>query len=179
MTNNRLLSLLLNIQYFMIGKEENLFRNRFFRMIPEKRLGQLNMIQSFLNNNYFTPRQLMLYILYNSIADKKFQTKINSWDFKHIDEISKLFTRKRLDLDTELINGLIEKSVVKNLLDTVILNSSGEMIALELIKAKYISPIFVIRFKEMIAKKSEPSEETERMLRIINAIEQVLKTDLI
>jgi hypothetical protein len=163
----------------MVGKEDNLFRNRFFRMIPEKRQSSLTTIQSFLNNNYFTPRQLMLYILYNSIADKKFQTKIVSWDFKHIDEISKLFTPERLAKDIALVNGLVEKSVVKNLLDTVKLNSSGEMIALELIKAKYISPIFVIRFKEMIAKKSEPSEETERMLRIINAIEQVLKTDLI
>jgi hypothetical protein len=163
----------------MVGKEDNLFRNRFFRMIPEKRQATLSTIQSFLNNNYFTPRQLMLYILYNSIADKKFQTKIVSWDFKHIDEISKLFTPERLAKDISLINGLVEKSVVKNLLDTVKLNSSGEMIALELIKAKYISPIFVIRFKEMIVKKSEPSEETERMLRIIDAIEKVLKTDLI
>jgi hypothetical protein len=179
MTNNRLLSLLLNVQDFMVGKEENLFRNRYFSMIPEKRIASLNIIQTFLNNNYFTPRQLFLYILYNSIFDSKFHTKINSWDFKHIDEISKLFTRKRLDQDIGLINGLIGKSGVKNLLDTVILNSSGEMIALELMKAKYISPIFVIRFKDEIVRKSEPSEETVRMLRIVDAIERVLKTELI
>lgn len=179
MTNNRLLSLLLNVRDYVAGKEENLFRNRYFKMIPEKRLSSLNTIQTFLNNNYFTPRQLFLYILYNLIFDKKFHDKIASWDFKHIDDISKLFTQNRLDKDTDLINGLIGKSGVKNLLDTVILNSSGEMIALELLKARYISPIFVIRFKDKIVRKSEPSNESVRMLRIVDAIESVLKTDLI
>lgn len=179
LNNKRLFSLLLNIQDFLAGKEENLFRNRFITMIPEKRNRQLITILSFHNNNYFTTRQLMLYIFYNCLNDDKFYTKVNSWDFKHLDEISKLFTHKRLEKDKQLINELVQKSKLTNFFDSVIINNSGEMVALELMKAKFISPIFVIRFKDNIVRKSEPSEETVRMLRIVDAIEKVLKTDLI
>lgn len=179
LTNTKILSLITNIQHYIKGKEENLFRNRYFSMIPESRLKQLSPIITFHNNNYFTTRQLMLYVLYNFIFDEKFNKKIYSWDFKHINEISELFEKKQYLKDVKLINNLVEKSSLKNFFDSVMINSSGEMVALELIKAKFISPIFVIRFKDKIAKKSEPSDETVRMLRIITAIESVLKTELI
>jgi hypothetical protein len=179
LSNNRLFSLLLNIQDFLADKEENLFRNRFITMIPERRLKQLTTILSFHNNNYFTTRQLMLYIFYNCLNDEKFHTKVNSWDFKHMDEISKLFTKTRLEKDIQLINDLVQKSKLPNFFDSVMINNSGEMVALELMKARFISPIFVIRFKDKIVRKSEPSDETVRMLRIVDAIERVLKTELI
>jgi len=178
-SNKRLYSLILNVTDFLNGKDDNPFKNRYLPMIPELKLKQLNNIQTFLNNNYFTVRQLLLHIYYNSLFDPRYNSKLHTYDYKHIDEISKLFTKKRFDKDDELLKGFVEKGTLKNYFDSVIINSSGEMIALELMKAKYISPIFVIRFKDRIVLKSEPSDETVRMLRIIEAIERVLKTDLI
>lgn len=172
-------SLALNVQDYLNGKEENLFRNRYFPMIPEKKQQHYKNIIMFYDNGYFTTRQLMLYIVYYSIWDEKFFMKASSWDCKHIDEISKLFTPEQLKRDTELINGLIKKGYLTNIYDYVTLNNSGEMIALELMREKHISPIFVIRFKDRLVLKSEHSKEIARMLRIVSALESILKTELL
>lgn len=178
LTEHKIRTLSFNIYNYIKGKTDNIFENRYPKPVPEKVMTQLRNIMTFYNNNYFTIRQLLLYITYYSLTDDNFHGKIYSWDTKHIADIDNLFTPDQLKKDKEIIKNLSKKNGLK-ISDYMMINSSGDMISLELMKKKFISPIFVIRFKDLIAAKSKPSDETARMLRIVSALERILKTDLL
>lgn len=173
----KLQTLMLNIKDYMAGKDNNLFKNRYNVRVGENRMRQLSNVITFYYNNYFTPKQMMLYVCYNLFFHDGFNMTLK-WDFKHVSDIDKVFSAEQLKQDKNLIETLCEKYKVD--LDYFLtINNSGEMIALELVRQKKISPIFVIRFKDRIVQNSKPSDDTERMLRIVSALESILKTELL
>jgi len=174
----KLYTLMVNLDEYILGKDSNLYKNRYNIRVSEKLMKWLKNAITFYNNNYFTPKQLMLFVCNGLLFDDKFHFKFKDWDFKHISDIDKKFSPEQLKQDKKTIDGILNRHGI-DLEYLMTINNVGEMIALELVLQKKISPIFVIRFKDRIVRKSKPSAETIRKLRIISALESVLKTELL
>lgn len=170
-------NLLSNIEKFLSGSDVNLLYNPYISMMAQGRIKKIAVIRMYLGSNFFTMKQLVIYILHGCLFDEKFFKKITDWDFKHIADIANIYCEEQLKNDMLTIKKINCGVKLKSAMDYLTINNLGEAIALQLTKEKIITPNFVVKYKDSIKYKNPPTIETERMIRVIEALSIIINTD--
>lgn len=170
-------NLLSNIEKFLSGADVNLLYNPYISMMAPARVKTIATIRMYIGSNFFTIKQLMIYVLNGCLFDDKFHKKIKDWDFKHVADIANVYCDEQLNSDMLTIKKINCAVKLKSAMDYLTINNLGETIALQLTKEKIITPNFVVKYKDRINYKNPPSLETERMIRVIEALSIITNTD--
>jgi len=132
------------------------------------------------NNNHFTMKEFCLHILNMMLNDvEDFLYIPSKWDVDNITDVSKLFTPKRFAQDNNLIIQISQKSKIESLEKYFNINNNGESIIYDFLKKKYISPIFIMRYKDKFTMEFPENENHKRARKIIDVMEQVLRSNVI
>jgi hypothetical protein len=123
-------------------------------------------------NKHFTIDEFAMYVLIEEIYNEKVVENPYKWELDQISRVSKVLGEEALRKDQEFIIQLSKKANLKSIEDFFTINSDGGCIAFDLMKKKYISPTFIVKYKKYIKDNSEESLETKRVRRIIETIEK-------
>jgi len=132
-----------------------------------------------IENGYYTHDDLIIFYIYKLIFSD--DVKLPEIRYKNIKEIKKLFTEKQLKIDEKFILEIKNELKINNVIGFFKINIDGENIAYNLIKNKYISPIFYLKYykryltknKENNIFRNEDFIRFEKLINIINIIKEV------
>lgn len=132
-----------------------------------------------IENGYYTYEDLINFYIYKLIISN--EVKLTEIKYKNIKEIKKLFTTEQLKIDKIFILNIKNKLKIENVIGFFKINANGENIAYNLIKNKYINPIFYLKYykryltkyKENNIFKNEDFIRFEKLINIINITKEV------
>jgi hypothetical protein len=129
-----------------------------------------------LENNYYTYRDIIVYILYNYGLNKK----INWYDIKESNIIKtiKIFTKKQLQKDKDFILQINKELKFKSLLELFEIRENGTPIIYELIMKDFISPVIYVKFYEKVLTnlKKDVILKSKEYEQFEWAMNQIIKT---
>lgn len=153
-----------------------------FERIKEYYKIHCNRLFNELENNYFRVKDLIVYLLYCYIFEEKIN--LNDIVYKKINDVSKLFTLKQLEEDKQFIINLQKELKLKNgIQEYFTFLNDGNNIIYNLIKKKYISPIFFMKYSDKLLTKEKEnnifvSNEFKRFKKISEKIKTIIKGDV-
>jgi hypothetical protein len=182
MKNSSLLvfSVIKNVASFVKGKDVDIFKKLHIISLQRANEYHQNNAKRIFNdieNNFYDYRGLVLYLLYNAMMDET----ITLYDIKdrNIKSVVKLFGKEQLAEDKEFIRKVNQSMNFKHISDFFRLTQEGFPVIFPLIKQKYISPVFFMKYykKDLTTQKEDViilSTDYERFLRISNKIKTIL-----
>jgi len=185
MKNSTLLvfSVLKNTEEFVKkGKDIDIYKmSNIFRFQKSSKFYVENAKRMYndIENGYYTLKELAIYLMYHYLMGEK-KIKLYSIKPKHITDIMKLFTTKRLKEDLNLLKAVHKQLKLKNLSDYFHIKEDGTNIAFGLTKIGKISPVFFIRnFEKFLTNEQKDdiinSKEYEQFVKIAKKIKDTLK----
>lgn len=132
-------------------------------------------ISSFINSSHFSLDDLKCYVYYSYIYDDIRYLWSHNFNFNHkeIENFKlKYFSKLALDRDRKIIIN-INKQLKFSLEDYFKIRETGECYAAILIRNKYISPMFYIKYMDYASNISESSESQKKL----NFVMKVIKGD--
>jgi len=165
----RVFSIYSNINRVMkrkkIKDDDNLYKMVFYKMYDKSEWIKPQCIRIFneIENSYYTYRDLLIAMWYELIFNNRIQLK-NLTDTK-IKEVKILFSELELKKDKKIILSINKNIIFNDITDYFKINTENETYIYTLIKKKYISPIFWIKYGYVFDKVEQIYEESEEHIR--------------
>lgn len=162
------------------GKNVEMYiSNSLIKMKGIHLINACNKMYTSYMNHHFTMKDFCLHILNEMLCrpSEEFLYIPSNWNVENISKVSALFTREQLKKDQEFIIQVSKKTGLDSIEKYYNINSNGESIAFDFLNKRYISPIFIMRYKNSFASEDgfEESEAHKRMRRIIDVMEKIIK----
>lgn len=116
-----------------------------------------------IENGYYSYRDLVIYVLYSMIFSRSIKYK--EIDIESVRKIREIFTNNELIRNKKIILS-INKAVKFKSVEEFFSIKNGESYVYDLIKKKYISPIFCVKYESYFSGNDE-SEEHFRFRKIL------------
>jgi len=132
-------------------------KNEIFKTVPYSSFQrgdfqtvlQCKRIYNDIENGYYTHKQFVVAYLHESMfVDKKIHIK--KLTLKRINEIKKLYTMKQFNDDKKFISTINESLEITKISDYFKINNDGENIIFNLIKKRFVNPIFYLYFRKKL-----------------------------
>jgi len=147
-TTLKVFSIIRNVEDFVKGGNDiDLFKLcHFIRYKKSSKyyITNAKRIYNDIENGYYTTKELVVYMLYKSMMANK---RIDLFKIKGevVRETMKLFTKKTLNKDLEVLKSVAKNMEFKNIQDFFDMKEDGTNIAFVLTKKELISPVFFIK----------------------------------
>lgn len=153
-------------------KEEDLLVPVFPKIFDSNKYLKKTCIRIFndIENSFYTYNDLLIALLYENIFGK---FNLNDINEKQVKEIKSLFTLSQLKKDKKIIHSINKNTIFNTIEDYFKINSDNETYIYFLIKKKFISPIFWLKYEylfDRIEQKFEESEEHYKFRKICKYI---------
>ena len=146
-------SFLINAKKIVESEKDNfdeIFKERYYHWQRAKDYSKniSKRIYNDLENHLYTFKDILVFMLYKYAFGEKI--KIYQINYKEIQKILKVFTKKQLKIDEDFIVSINKNLKLKSVDEFFEMRENGEPIIYELIKKNYVTPVVFVKFCKQI-----------------------------
>jgi len=147
-------------------KDTDLFKLVYPKLYESNSYNKHNCIRIYndIENNFYTYRDFLITLLYQYIFTNK-SIQLKNINEKLIIKTSLLFGKKELEKNKKIVLSINKNTIFNTLQDYFKINKDKESYVYLLIKNKYISPIFWIKYDYLFDENGQKYIESQEHFR--------------